>query len=556
MSDAKTQVREYHRLTKHSFKGYAPSPGFLDWDSQPDPFRRYIGAPEVELPLVTSSSTVAYADLYETDIEPQALNKRSLALYLELAFGLSAWKTTGMESWSLRHNPSSGNLHPTEVYVLLWRRLDDTLPPGLYHYAPHSHALEQRALLQPAAADEMSALHPSSMGALCFSSVHWREEWKYGARALRYCQHDVGHALASARYAAGILGWGLRMSTQLGDDQLASVMGLVRDWGDAEPETPDVAAVLGAGAAHDLATEIDWAYLAEQLTEWRGEPNQLSAEHAYWPHISRVLPALKKPAAGDALLAPMDAPSARLSLNCVAPNAERIIRQRRSAQRMMLGEGTTLADFVRLLTLCMPRAQRAPFDIFPYAPAVNLLIFVHQVGELAPGLYMLVRSDELLEDLKANCHTEGLLWQPVEQVPDLPLFALSAGQDMRKTASQLSCYQGIAGHSAFSLGMLAPLDTVMDAEGAWAYRRLFWEAGILGQLLYLEAGAANLSGTGIGCYFDDHVHDLLGLAHEGNWQSLYHFTVGKAREDQRLTTLSGYHHLTREREPFHEPVTS
>ena len=34
------------------------------------------------------------------------------------------------------------------------------------------------------------------------SSIHWREAWKYGERAFRYCQHDVGHALAAIGIAA------------------------------------------------------------------------------------------------------------------------------------------------------------------------------------------------------------------------------------------------------------------------------------------------------------------------------------------------------------------
>ena len=34
------------------------------------------------------------------------------------------------------------------------------------------------------------------------SSVHWREAWKYGERAFRYCQHDAGHAIGTVRIAA------------------------------------------------------------------------------------------------------------------------------------------------------------------------------------------------------------------------------------------------------------------------------------------------------------------------------------------------------------------
>lgn len=68
------------------------------------------------------------------------------------------------------------------------------------------------------------------------------------------------------------------------------------------------------------------------------------------------------------------------------------------------------------------------------------------------------------------------------------------------------------------------------------------EAGLTGQVLYLEAEAAGVRGTGIGCYFDDSVHDVLGLTDE-TFQSLYHFTVGMPLDDNRLQTLPAYAHL-------------
>ena len=42
---------------------------------------------------------------------------------------------------------------------------------------------------------------------VALSSIYWREAWKYGGRAFRYCQHDVGHAIGTLRVAAATLGW-------------------------------------------------------------------------------------------------------------------------------------------------------------------------------------------------------------------------------------------------------------------------------------------------------------------------------------------------------------
>ena len=93
--------------------------------------------------------------------------------------------------------------------------------------------------------------------------------------------------------------------------------------------------------------------------------------------------------------------------------------------------------------------------------------------------------------------------------------------------------------SFFSLGMIAEFSAPIRRWGAWFYRNLFWESGVVGQVLYLEAEAAGARATGIGCYFDDPVHQLLGI--RGNdFQSLYHFTVGSHVDDARLTTRPAY----------------
>ena len=125
------------------------------------------------------------------------------------------------------------------------------------------------------------------------------------------------------------------------------------------------------------------------------------------------------------------------------------------------------------------------------------------------------------------------------EVPaDLPLYLL-APLDVTRMARQLSCAQDIASEGYFSLGMLADFDAALAEHGPSFYRNLFWEAGAIGQVLYLEAEAAGARGTGIGCFFDDGVHELLGLA-DHRFQSLYHFTVGMPVDDPRLQTYSGY----------------
>lgn len=63
--------------------------------------------------------------------------------------------------------------------------------------------------------------------------------------------------------------------------------------------------------------------------------------------------------------------------------------------------------------------------------------------------------------------------------------------------------QDIASDGCFSLGIVAHFEPALRKKNVWLYPRLFWETGVLGQVLYLEAHAIGISATGIGCFFDD-----------------------------------------------------
>jgi nitroreductase len=186
----------------------------------------------------------------------------------------------------------------------------------------------------------------------------------------------------------------------------------------------------------------------------------------------------------------------------------------------------------------LPRPGQFPFGALPWPPLAHLALFVHRVDGLDPGLYLLVRDSQQIEALRQALKDEFRWQQPPSCPEGLELYLLAPG-DARVLARQLSCQQEIAADGCFSLGMIAEFERPLRQYGPWFYRRLFWECGLIGQVLYLEAEAAGLRGTGIGCFFDDAVHQVLGL--EGDrYQSLYHFTVGHPLEDSRLATHPAY----------------
>ena len=198
-------VLDYHQRTKHHFQRYAAGPDGLDWKNQPDPFRTFTGNAKLELPLLGTGAHPLYAELYYPGvIAAKALTLPNIAALLELSFGLSAWKQYDNTRWALRCNPSSGNLHPTEAYLVV--QGCSSIHDGVYHYVSRDHVLEQRCCFALATHANSRILPPDSF-LIGLTSIHWREAWKYGERAFRYCQHDVGHAIAALRYAAAMLGW-------------------------------------------------------------------------------------------------------------------------------------------------------------------------------------------------------------------------------------------------------------------------------------------------------------------------------------------------------------
>jgi hypothetical protein len=163
---------------------------------------------------------------------------------------------------------------------------------------------------------------------------------------------------------------------------------------------------------------------------------------------------------------------------------------------------------------------------------------VHRVDDVSPGLYLLVR-DPVQRAVLEQALTEADPWEKPPGCPEqLPLYCLME-RDTRAAAREISCRQAIASDGCFSLAMLAAFDGPLQRYGPWFYPRLYWEAGMIGQLLYLEAEAAGIRSTGIGCFFDDPMHEVLGLSGWG-FQDIYHFTVGGAVEDVRLGTEGGY----------------
>ncbi|WP_432698460.1 nitroreductase family protein [Marinobacterium sp. YM272] len=518
-TSAMEQLRAYHELSKHRFEGYAPGPETLDWDDQPNVFRSFDGAPRIALPLPDDRADAADAGiLFSGQLEPRALTPASLSEFLRYAAGLTAWKAFGPDRWSLRANPSSGNLHPGEIYLLL--PASSHWAAGVYHYDVLNHCLEQRLELS---ADSVTGL------SLVLTSVLQREAWKYGERSLRYCLLDSGHQLAQCQASAALQGWTFELAGS-DRDVLATICGIDRpEYQGVEAEHPELLLKL-------TDSVMDIAKLAEECRasgDWKGTPSRLGPRPLQrWRECEAMAGQFDTQMSAQLVSVPSEmAEFANAELN-----ARQTVLQRRSAQGYDNNRRLKCEEFSALLRPLMPGLSRMQLE----PVGVHLLLFVHNVEELEPGLYLMPRSESGDALLRSVC-TRWPALQEVYPAPELRLLKLKTA-NTRKAAAQLCCNQMIAASSAVTLMMLAEFDAPLQHQGLTAYQQLYREAGMLGQNLYLASSALGLNGTGIGCFFDDGVHQLLGIEDQ-SLQVVYGFAAGEGLKDERVSGMSGYHHL-------------
>src|SRR3954465_3777800 len=92
-------VYRYHDGTKHHFHRFAQSLGYLDWASQPRPFRRFANTPVFPLYPGPGGAADGYAprrvtfdQAYHLGAPTHPLNAAAIGDMLRHALGLSAWK--------------------------------------------------------------------------------------------------------------------------------------------------------------------------------------------------------------------------------------------------------------------------------------------------------------------------------------------------------------------------------------------------------------------------------------------------------------------------------
>lgn len=451
----------------------------LNWENQPRRFKVY---PDLT-PLILPQPDLSQAPFWPLVLSwsprpwPQApaLDRAGLAALLWLSAGLTAQAGQGLH---LRAPASAGALYPAELY--LCSQGQGCLDDGLWHFAPLDlglYPLRSGPLAGPLAA----ALGGVSRGlGMVISSLFWRSQWKYGARAWRYCLLDAGHMLANLELACAAAGLQPRLYLEFADQDLTRLLGL-----DPDREAPLAGVLAGPAAAAEPAALPAWQ-------PPRTEP--LSRHETTDPAI------LAACRAGD-----LPAPRPEPDWPAHPVPAEARLLSPRPPQ-----EDPSLA-----LMVLKRRSQR------------NFLL-----RDLEPGQVALLLAAAL--PAEGPCQARVLLGPGPELPAGLyqyhPRQRALASLEPADRRSQLgaACLDQLwVGSASLSLVLWADLASLEAAAGPRAYRQALLAAGRVGQRLYLAARALGLGCCGVGAFYDQEVAAVASLPPQG--QPLYVVSCGPTR---------------------------
>jgi SagB-type dehydrogenase family enzyme len=489
--------RDYHEATKHSVESLMRARHVLDWTNMPNPFRYYEGVPVLDLPADPPAPEIPAFDVLEgaSGSTPVRDAPAFLSQLLFYSAAISASKrvpSTG-EKYALRVNPSSGNLHPTEFHFLT-RGLKEWAD-GLYHYDPSRHMAEQRGHGDFA----IKAAGASAPIVFVLTSIAWREAWKYGDRAYRYCMHDIGHAWQALALSALAIGCEHIAAGEFVDDDVARMFHLNSD------EWPMLIVSLRGKCIPLREPDIG------EIVWFGGKANQLSRETIVHPLIDGIHFATKRrssASSGTSFAESASTGSGEIKLPSLASSTRsfgEVARMRRSALDFLGGKRSmSLAQLSAILAIT---AQPLSAD-FAGTRLIQLYLYAHRVDGLQPGVYR--------------------FW------PERAELEQTVSGDQRVAASGLSLGQDLAGNACVTFSMIGDFERATANYGDRGYRYVHFEAGAIGHRLYLAAEALGLGATGIGAFYDDEVHRYLNLI-PNQGQVVYHFAIGYPVPDLRLS---------------------
>ena len=467
-------AKRLHEQTKHYPNKLAKSPGYLDWENQPNYYKEYL-APKISLDYFDIK--LPYERLYKKN-RPFEINLKTLGTLLKNSTAINAIKKLFNSQWEVRVNPSSGNLHPEEIYVIFENKIT--------HFNVKNFELE---ILGEAKKEIIK-----NGFIIILSSIPLREAWKYGERALRYSLLDSGHLIASISFSSNLLGLNLTKIDHFPFKKLENKAAL------NEEEYIENAFII-----HNGDYELNIEEFLNTSLNLKSIP--LAKDSIRWDVVYQLFENFEKEDYSPNFL------NKEINFLPSKFDAEEIIQNRRSALGFM-PEFIDKKDLLDILDKTLPR-NIPPFNAKTHFNNIDIVMFINRVNGIESGIYYYSRNN--------------LLKHNFTQIEDR-LYLIEKG-DFSEASKFINCTQDLGKFSSVSFSFVANFEKITKN---YHYKLTLQEAGMIGQILYLEAEAKNIRGCGIGCFFDEIINEEIL---NSKLQAVYNFTIGIPLIDERIIKI-------------------
>ncbi len=247
---------DYHEKTKHSVISIMNSHYQIDWNDRPLSYKTYIN----KLPVKVLTTHFSIPDMNtilsinkihpqnteynkkdrkiisnysdKNKIESKNLTLQVLSMILFFIGGITRIIKNNDNIYYMRTAPATGALYPIEIYIIC-KNFSSDLTPGIYHFNPIEFSLEKirdgdyTKIITEAIADNQE-VHDSPL-LMIFTSIAWRNAWKYQDRSYRHWFWDAG--VITANLLATNISCGIDSKIFLGfiDDKLDQLLGLEKE---------------------------------------------------------------------------------------------------------------------------------------------------------------------------------------------------------------------------------------------------------------------------------------------------------------------------------------
>ncbi len=494
-------AKKYHEETKHSPISIQLSRHYLDWNNKPLPFKEYSTLSSISLP--TDFSQPVQGALSCIGKTKPAKGKsvvfdiNYLAEVLFFSAGITRVLKLAYGTYYMRAASATGALYPIELYVICPNI--PGLNAGVYHFCPGDFTLTElrsgdyRATLADIAGDNNTILR--SPVTVAFTSIAWRNAWKYQARSYRHWFWDSGVIAANFLATSISLGFSTQLIMGFVDDALNHLLRL-----DDKREAAIVLAPLNTNSSLDSVPPVkenEDLSIPEIVPMSRVEleyPEIWKLHKASYLHNKEEVKnwitaatALKQ--------TPTNKAAEGITAHHKALKFETPITNEPSLAETILLRGSSRKfsrqpiSFTQLSNIIHYSTRGVPLDFLESKSdnynnensTIDIYLIVNDVEGLQAGAYFFDHNNETLEQLKSKVS--------------------------RETSGYLCLGQSLFSDANVVFFLMTDLNKILETLGNRGYRASQFEAGVLAGKIYLAAYAQKIGASG-STFFDDAVSEF------------------------------------------------